>query len=63
MLAGNRSCGGCPNDDREEYSGKDCTEIRNADSVQCIKGQCVVREWASIFDSSASGTMTATVSP
>ncbi|KAJ8691651.1 hypothetical protein PTI98_011201 [Pleurotus ostreatus] len=36
------SCGGCPNDDREEYSGKDCTEIRNADSVQCIKGQCVV---------------------
>ncbi|KAF4577240.1 hypothetical protein EYR36_005227 [Pleurotus pulmonarius] len=37
------SCGGCPNDDREEYSGDDCTEIPNADSVQCLKGQCVVR--------------------
>lgn len=58
----NRSCGGCPNEDREEYAGEDCTEIPNADSVQCHKGKCVVREWAFILYSSASGKMTAPVS-
>ncbi|KAF4593599.1 hypothetical protein EYR40_008386 [Pleurotus pulmonarius] len=40
------SCGGCPSEDGDGFAGKDCTEIPNVDSVECVKGQCVVRSCA-----------------
>ncbi|KAF9497579.1 hypothetical protein BDN71DRAFT_1494686 [Pleurotus eryngii] len=36
-------CSGCPSDDSDGFLGKDRTEIPNVDSVECIRGRCVIR--------------------
>ncbi|KAF9497881.1 hypothetical protein BDN71DRAFT_539076 [Pleurotus eryngii] len=50
-------CGGCPSDDSDVFSGEDCTEIPNVDSVECIKGQCVIRSCIYGHGSSANHTV------